>query len=346
MIGISRQTLLRRTAAALGAAAAMLLVGGPAYALSVTLSTGGGCTYSGMTVDPNGNLAVTCSGTTQPPPPPPPPGSNPGTFEVSVSGLTMSAGGTINGTIVRSNGMDGAVNVNWSATGAGCVNNGGTMAFADQSINAQPGSFQVVGSSTGGLCTVAISNPTGGTLGPTNTVNIQFGSPVTVPPGCSQPPVDMLTTNFQGLGQWWPQLNKSGQIVSIPLPAVQAGHYSGQAAFGENAGSAYTPQPVTLEITISKCPGFIDVDTANPSNTHPNGNYCNLKSPNGSYNQITWFGKPYLSLTSATTANGYGYCWAPESDGQWYLNARWSYGTCPFGQAKCGFAIQQNLGPY
>jgi hypothetical protein len=170
---------------------------------------------------------------------------------------------------------------------------------------------------------------------------VQFGTP-DCPTGFT-PPSDMLTASFQDVGVWWPQRQRSGQVVSIPLPAVSS--YSKMVAFGENV-AALTPAPVVLEATISKCRGYIDVDAANPSNPHPNGNYCNLKSGNGTTDALTWFGKPYSTLNSAGAVNQQGYCWAPESQGQWYLNARWTYSSCLYDASTCGFSIQQNNGPY
>ena len=41
-----------------------------------------------------------------------------------------------------------------------------------------------------------------------------------------------------------------------------------------------------------------------------------------------------------------GYCFAPSSDGQWYINAKWTYQQCAFGAQICGFAVQQNPGSY
>ena len=342
------RSLLRRTFGALLAAAGMLLASAPSFALTVTLNGPAGspsCTYSSMSVTPDGNVSVSCQATTA---------NDPGTFTLSIAS-TMGVNSMITGSVNRSGGTTGAVNVSYSISGAGCAAGSGTVTFQDASSTAQ--TFQVASGATGGTtCTVTLSNPSAGVLGAPSSASISVGTTAPPPPpppsnnaacptGFTQP-ADMVNANFQGVGQWWPQLNKSRQIVSIPLPAVSSGHYSGQAAFGENIGAAYTPQPVTLEITISQCPGFIDVDTANPTNTHPNNNYCNLRSPNGTYNQITWFGKAYSTLNSATVANAYGYCWAPEGGAQWYLNARWTYNSCPYGQASCGFAIQQNLGPY
>ena len=121
------------------------------------------------------------------------------------------------------------------------------------------------------------------------------------------------------------------------LPATQPGLSTGSVAFGESAGGAYTPQPVTLTISINKCPGLIDTDPTNR---------CNLTSTNGNYNSIAWFSKQYSVITDATQANLRGYCFAPSSEGQWYINAKWTYQQCAFGAQICGFAIQQNPGSY
>jgi hypothetical protein len=147
----------------------------------------------------------------------------------------------------------------------------------------------------------------------------------------------MLNQQLGGLGNPLLSMAKSGQVVSIPLPNTQAGLSTGQITFGESAGGAYTPQPVTLSISINKCPGLIDTDTTNR---------CNLVSTNGNYNSITWFSQPYSIITGAAQANLRGYCWAPASEGQWYVNAKWTYSQCAFGAQTCGFAIQQNSGPY
>jgi hypothetical protein len=259
----------------------------------------------------------------------------------------MNVSSSTTATVTRSGGSTGAINVSYSASGGCSVGGTGTLSFADQSTAAQ--TFTVTSPASATTCLVSIT-PSGGTTG-TPSVNIAVSAPQTQPVSTACPagfvaPTNLLTASFLDLGVWWAQNQKSGQIVTVPLPKVIT--YSKQAAFGENIGAAYTPQPVVLEITISQCPGFIETDASGSTATHPNGNYCNLRSPNGTYNSITWFGKQFSVLNSTATANQYGYCWAPEGDanGPYYLNARWTYSSCPFGQSVCGFAIQQNLGPY
>jgi hypothetical protein len=51
-------------------------------------------------------------------------------------------------------------------------------------------------------------------------------------------------------------------------------------------------------------------------------------------------------IKDAASANLRGYCWAPQAEGTWYVNAKWSYTQCAFGAQVCGFAVQQNPGPY
>ena len=144
----------------------------------------------------------------------------------------------------------------------------------------------------------------------------------------------MLSAVFAGMGNPLLQMQNSGQIVAIKLPAIS--QRSIKVAFGESAGGAYTPQPVTLEVSINKCPGHIDTNYAN---------FCNLRSTNGNYNSITALTQAYSIINSTTMASAYGVCWAGDG-GQYYVNARWTYSSCAFGAQICGFAIQYNQGPW
>jgi hypothetical protein len=128
------------------------------------------------------------------------------------------------------------------------------------------------------------------------------------------------------------QRQRSGQVVFMELPATSPGFASGQLTFGESAGGAYTPQPVTLEISISKCPGVIESDY---------GNYCNLRSTNGNYNSIVWLSRATSQGYNSGNVNIAGLCWAGEPQ-KYYINARWTYQNCAYNVATCGFAIQYN----
>jgi hypothetical protein len=153
-------------------------------------------------------------------------------------------------------------------------------------------------------------------------------------PACPTPPGDLLEATLAGPGNVLTQRQLSGQIVAIPAPVMSSS--SVKIVFSETP-SASTPQPVTLEISINRCRGVID-----PSTT----TRCNLRSTNGHYNSIVYFTRPYLMIQDEASAYTYGWCWAPASEGPWYINARWTYSECGFGSSTCGFAIQYNSGPF
>jgi hypothetical protein len=65
-------------------------------------------------------------------------------------------------------------------------------------------------------------------------------------------------------------------------------------------------------------------------------------STNGNGNNIIWLAQGIGPYVSQDSVNLKGWCFAPSSDGQYYLNARWRYSNCAFGAAVCGFAVQYN----
>jgi hypothetical protein len=180
-----------------------------------------------------------------------------------------------------------------------------------------------------GICTVW--------LVPSDVIGALRVMSVTVVPvvaGCPAPAEDVVIAQLGGPGNPLLQRQKSGQVVFMDLPTLAQGS-GGQLTISESAGGAFTPQPVTLEVSIGKCPAVIDTDYANA---------CNLKSSNGSYNSIQWLFKPTAGIPDAATANQRGFCWAAEPGTHYYVNARWTYPACPPGAETCGFAIQYNLG--
>ncbi|HWH39121.1 MAG TPA: hypothetical protein VNU21_04735 [Usitatibacter sp.] len=332
--------LLRRTAMAV-AAAVGLFASLATEAAVVTLSGANGstCSYSTMSITPDGNVTVQCSGTTAPPP------SNTGdagAFSIAANQGLANVGDQPTLTITRSVGSSGSVNVPYSLTGSGCTNGSGNASFADGAGSYSFGVPMVAA----GTCTVSLGTPTtaaavatGPRVGSPSSATVSVQSPQPAPgaAGCAAPPADMLTASFKSIGAVLLQMQKSGQVVSIPLPEVVSGFHSGQLVISESAGGAFTPQPVSLNVTISKCPGVVDTDQSNS---------CNIVTTNGNYNAVTWFAAPYSSIQDPPSAQRYGFCWAPRSEGQWYMNARWNYSSCAFGAAVCGFAIQQNYGSY
>ncbi|MEO7742707.1 MAG: hypothetical protein ABIR98_07215, partial [Usitatibacter sp.] len=282
-----------------------------------------------------GGVQVQCSGTTNPPPT----NAAAETFVMSTASISAQANSVANFAVQRSGGSGaafGPTTVQFSYSGSGCAITGTyPVAFAAGQMSSPIGT-PLAGSGTCAATLVAPPSP--GVLGsPSSTVITLPGGGSTPPPGCPAAPQDMLSATFAGLGNPLLQMQRSGQVVQIPLPSMTS---SGQVTFGESAGGAYTPQPVTLEVSINKCPGVIDTDYTNR---------CNIRSTNGNYNSITWLAKTYQGRggnIDSTTANANGLCWGGDTGSQYYINARWSYSSCAFGAQVCGFAIQYNLGGY
>lgn len=362
MFSPTQATLLRRTTAVVSAVLG-LLIATDSTAANVVLTGGvsATCTYNGsVTVTPDGGLSIACTtgtgGGTTPPPPPPPPAPGPGNFAFAQSSIGASANQLVDVTVNRTNGATGSFNVPWATSGAGCGTFGGTLSVAN---GAQSGLIQIqMGPS--GTCNAYLQAPiatgttTGATASATGVAVVVGGGtsgPVQPPPtgldfskcptGYSAPG-DLLTANLGGYGNPLLQMQKSQQVVAIPMPPLGSGTNTGVVQYGESAGGAYTPQPVTLEISVNKCPGMI-LPESNAAGTR---DYCNVRSTNGNYNQVTWFGRAYSGIGSTQAAAAYGYCWAGDANTQYYINSRWTYASCAFGVQICGFAIQQNQGPY
>lgn len=337
-------SLLRRTFAVFAAA---LALGAASDALAqgkVKLTGASGkdeCLYSSMSITPDGSVNVTCSGTTTPPPPPPPPATE--TYAMSVASISAQPYTVVEFAVTRS-GPAGTVfaasTVNFTYSGAGCAITGTyPVAFAADQMSS-PIQSPV---SAGGTCVAAlVAPPSPAALGSPSTTTITVGSgttPPPPPPPSSCPtgfvtPENMISSSLTGFGNPLIAMQKSGQVISIPLPNLGALN-TGQITFGESSTAA-TPQPVTIEISINKCPGLIETDATNS---------CNLRSTMSSYNSITWFAKAYSIITDSASASRKGYCWGGDA-AQYYVNARWTYQFCPFGAQVCGFAIQYNQGPY
>jgi hypothetical protein len=332
---------------ALAAVAGFSLISMSADAAVITLTgaTGSSCSYSSMSVQPDGSFNVICQGGSTTPQ------TDAGSFAFASATGVASVGNLGFYTVSRTGGTTGAVSMNYTVSGAGCTNGVGTLSFAqgDQSQSA------IVRGVADGVCSITLGTPA---LAAGNTADIgprlgaQASATITVGAGGGSlppvnPPVDtsacptgftapaeLITGDFKPVGNVLLQMQKSGQVVALKMPSPSAGQHSVSVVFSESAGGAYTPQPVALNISISKCPGLID---PTPTNT------CNLVSTNGNYNQMTVFTAPFSSIQDAASASKNGYCFAPSSQGQWYVNAKWTYSSCAFGASICGFAVQQNM---
>jgi hypothetical protein len=339
-------SLLRRTFAVLAAAAALAAISDAHAQGKVKLTGASGkdeCAYSSMSITPDGSVTVTCTTSTTTPPPPPP-GQ---TISVSPTSRTTAPSSTTTLAVQRNNGTAGEYNAFYQLTGAGCAFTQPQPAVVHL-VDGGPSSvnFSVAVNGAGTSCEVKVHILThlSGTPGATlwegqNLANITVSDTAPPPPapptGCPTgyvQPEKMLSASLAGIGNPLLQMQSSGQVVAIKLPSIP-GRNGAQVIFGESAGGAYTPQPVTLDISINKCPGLIDTNMSSA---------CNVHATNGNYNSITWLTGPYSTINS-TNSNLYGLCWAGDG-GDYYINARWTYSQCAFNAQACGFAIQYNEG--
>jgi hypothetical protein len=90
-------------------------------------------------------------------------------------------------------------------------------------------------------------------------------------------------------------------------------------------------QPVT-EFYVSRCRGVID-----PAGVPE----CYYRNVAVNYNTIDIYRSAVNGWTDQATLGARG-CWAPSSEGTWYVNVRWTYASCPF--ASCGFSMQWSSG--
>ncbi|MGE5096941.1 MAG: hypothetical protein ACM3SO_17530 [Betaproteobacteria bacterium] len=250
------------------------------------------------------------------------------TISFAAAAATGAPNSSVDVSIVRSGSTSGSYDVYYTIDGEGC--NGSFTAGPVTFGGGDTSKTISVPLRARGTCTVWLVPSS--VIGSLRVMSITV---VPVVPGCPAPANDVVPARLAGMGTPLLQRQKSGQVLFMDLPAIPSGA-SGQVAFGESAGGAYTPQPVTLEISISRCPAVIDTDY---------GNFCNLKSTNGNYNAIQWLFKPTGPIVDAASANQRGLCWAGDQ-GPYYVNARWTYTACAFGVETCGFAIEYNPGGY
>ncbi|APV49635.1 hypothetical protein BWI17_08065 [Betaproteobacteria bacterium GR16-43] len=129
----------------------------------------------------------------------------------------------------------------------------------------------------------------------------------------------------------------NAQIASVPLPSqASLNKLSGILMFGESS-AAYSPNPVVMEVTISKCKGVINSDYTDN---------CNIRRTNGNYNEMYWWSKPGAGIVDRAGSNALGACWAPDTEGPWYINTRFTHNGCAYGASTCGFALQWGGGAY
>lgn len=321
-MNLGNQTYLRRTAAAITAAAS-LLIADTAAAQTFTLNGVGGnsCNYQSMSVQPNGNFVVNCQAAG-----PATPGEA-GTFSLASTTLTIQTGSSGQLNVNRTVGTTDTVVVPFTIAGAGCTAATGNLTFPNASPNSQVINIAAIAANS--TCTVTLGTPTraaptAGSNGPvlgTQLANITVtaaGGGGGQQAGCPTQPANMLTGDLgpQSLTQR-PQMI-SGQIITFPLPTAFApGSMLGVVRAGETTA---TPVGTFFEATISKCRG--EIKTAATGGTcYVGSNTQNLAM------ELYWFFK--LTGLTAAAANAMGGCVALEADGPYYLNVRWTYAVQP-----------------
>jgi hypothetical protein len=335
---MSTQTinLLRRTLVSLGAAFA-LATGTQVFAqgtVTLTGTAGNSCTYSQMTVQPNGNIAVNCGSG----------GSTQATFALthpsSATGL-LPPNTSSSATVARTGGPAEAVMVTYSVTGTGCnPGSGGILLNAGQSSTI---GFSV--GAAGTSCTLTISS-TGHATSPNQiTFVAQSGTtepPPTPPPSSDCPaipassvPGDTKINDFQTVDQRRGSPG-SGSILYYPVPSSLTA--SVKVTFDQGQ-TGWSP-PGTTEYQVSPCPGVWDPPG------HSIASQCRFGPSTSPNNVFTIWTAPATS-TQGTNVQAQGdlqyLCYAPIGTRAHYVNVRWIY-TCPpeivSGYGGCGYSMK------
>lgn len=351
-------TLLRRTAAAFAAISAVALV--PAVAQvpggAVRLQTSSGtttaaqCTYGSMSVAPNGAITVTCSGDivptsttttsstpTNPTPTSPTPTSTNGLtigFSLSTAGGTLTTGATGQVSVIRRGETAGSYDVPYTVSGDACTTTGlFSVTFGAGDMAAKP-ITQVVFNATGSSCVVTMQSGLreGTTVATFTRSGSTTSSPTpTQPAGCPAVPSNAQSETFgvKSTHNRWVGDPTGGKVIVAQMPSWPESTVPSMISM--NSPFVYTPPSGTVRYSISKCPGEIKTDYSDA---------CNQTSDVTMWTSY-WLPRPTGLLTSKAAANAAGYCWAPESEGPWYMNIRYEFqGVCAQGMPACGMMWQ------
>jgi hypothetical protein len=271
-----------------------------------------------MSIQPNGSVSVSCTGT--------PGNTDPGVFTLSgPASLGVGQSGTL--VVTRSSGNYGDASINWAASG-GCSPAGGSVSFPNGGTTSA--TISVTAPATPSTCIFNIGGQTVGTLGQPAAIAVTVVTavqPQPTDPNCPVPPNDVVDFDLKLSGADVQRMS-SGRIASAVLPAV--GRASGQVVLGETTTS---PRSAVVEISINKCRGVIDTTVA----------ACYLRTDNPTFATLTWLETPKWGASTDGIAAAYGLCQA-YTDKKWYVNMRYTYQSCNYG--TCGFVSQWNYGPY
>jgi hypothetical protein len=148
-------------------------------------------------------------------------------------------------------------------------------------------------------------------------------------------PSNLLAGTIGVAGPIFPFVAPTDRVITIPLPSVDAAKQFGtwMLAAGVDVG---TPATMTTQASISRCRGYLDPDATN---------FCNLTSTSTSAISNTWYPRAGGSVVDAASAHAAGACWAPDSQGPWYLNVKMSYSTCMLSSGSCGMELTWTQSP-
>jgi hypothetical protein len=124
----------------------------------------------------------------------------------------------------------------------------------------------------------------------------------------------------------------SGDIKTYSLPTPTNNKSSG--IFKLSSTSSSNPvAPWYYEVHINKCRGLIQEPAPGVKDTCY-GKFANANAVFSKY----WFNKPAGAYSTQARIENAGYCYAPATEGPWYVNIRYTYAGCTTG--ICGWSAQ------
>jgi hypothetical protein len=331
--------LLRRTLVVLGAVAGFATVTDVVAQGTVTLSSGGSCTFSSMTIQPNGNVSVQCSGGQ--PPPPPPPGQ--AFFTISGAGSlqpnTAYNTGQFKVSRTDTDGPNDVVAFGYTVTGAGCeFRSQGPYWLTKAAGNNNSHNLDIKTGASGG-CTITLTIQEGHTGSTPMNMTVAGPNNETPPPGCNGAAAGSIDRSGNigvlyrdGGGSSVDQLRMdSGTIAYYKVVDAPKPEQSVLVHFTQGQ-QANLPAGFTAEFSVSQCKGEI-----NPTLPFP----CYQKTVFNNNNSVPIYtaAVPQYGWTSQAAIGERG-CYAPTSERPYYVNVKWTYSTCAWGAGNCGTSMQ------
>lgn len=276
--------------------------------------------YSSVTFGPDGNVRVNdCAANSIGTAPQLPAAGTLGISPLSSPSLTPGWNSQVS--VSRTGGAAGGVSVSVAVTG-GCQLGSDHLDWANGDsgtpsvgINTPPGVAS---------CTVSLVSASNGAAINPAAQSITLASAALAK--CALPIAPGARTQPYGFGQNTLIDMPSGAVsygaLASPVTASAGAYQSGMVMF-ESTSTA--PGNGDMEISINHCPGAIDVTGG------PNG-ACYSRA--GAPNAVQWSER----AVSDTQSRSQHICQAAPEDGPWYINVRFNYTNCAWGQ--CGYVGQ------